>query len=98
MAPAAMVMDAAVTLLPRAAPIAYVPAPYVALLHVPMCETATVPPVENVSAELFVFALDAAPFQEHACRAYEPLLAFSLAPVVDGDAVCSDTSGMTFVD
>jgi len=68
-APDAIVMDAAVTDEPSAAPIAYVPAPYVAEDHVPMWVTATVPSVENVSDVEFVIDPPDAAFHEHACRA-----------------------------
>ena len=97
MDPAANVMLAAVIGADRAAPIENVPAPYVPLFHAPTWVTATEPSVENVNAVEFVFALDAAAFHEHACRAYEPEFAFSAAPVVEVVAVCSATWVIVFV-
>jgi hypothetical protein len=97
-AAAANVIVAAVTDDPNAAPIAYDPPAYVADDHVPIYDTATDPNVENVKAVEFVIDPPDAAFHEHACRAYEPEFAFSLAPVVPGVAVCKLTYGITFVD
>jgi hypothetical protein len=66
MAPAAMVIDAAVTEEASAPPNAYVPA--VDALYVPKWVTAVDPAVENVNDEELVIAPAEAAFQEHACR------------------------------
>jgi hypothetical protein len=81
MAPLATVIDAAVTDDPSGAPSPYVPPAYVADDHPATYVTATVPSVENVSPEEFVFA-DPAADELHAvaCRAYDPVFAFSLVP------------------
>ena len=86
-APEARVIDAAVTDDPRAAPIEYVPDPYVTTDHRLMYVTGIVPRVENVCE----FDDAAEPADAVAivndCRAYEPEFAFSDAPVVPGVAV-----------
>lgn len=84
-------MDVAVTDEPSAAPMEYVPPPYVPEDHVPMWVTAVEPAVEKVRAVELVFAPDDAAFQVQACRAYEPAFAFSEVPVVPGVAVCKLT-------
>ena len=67
MAPAATVIDAAVTDEASAAPTAYVPAD--AADHVPMWVTAVPPEVANVSADELVIDPPDAAFHEQACRA-----------------------------
>ncbi len=57
---------AAVTEAPRAAPIAKVPAPYVALDQVPTYVTAIVPKVLKLKDVELVMAPDPAAFQEQA--------------------------------
>ena len=65
MAPAAMVIDAAVTPDASAPPSAYVPA--VDALYVPKWVTAVEPAVENVNELELVIAPAEAAFHEHAC-------------------------------
>ena len=89
-APAATVIVEAVTDDANAPPIPYVPPDVPDAEFVPKCVTATVPDVENVNDDEFVFDPDDAAFHEHACRVYDPVAAFSFAPVVLGDAECSD--------
>lgn len=89
-------IDAAVTDAANAPPMPYVPPDVPDAEFVPKCVTAVVPAVENVNADEFVFDPPDAAFHEHACRVYDPVAAFSFAPVVDGDAECSDTYAIRF--
>ena len=87
-------IDAAVTDDVSAAPMPYVPA--VTAENSPTWVFAVAPVVENVNAPEFVFDPDDAAFHDVDCRAYPPPVA-SFAPVVPGDAVCSDVNAIRFV-